>query len=371
MNSLKLKRLSRITLHGFVLLLILSLIVSCASGQDKSAQIYNYLEQVRLKNGIPGISAAVAVDGEIVFSGCLGYANVENYVPATGSTVYRIASISKPVSAIGLMQLVEQGKVRLDDTIQKYVPSFPEKKWPVTLMHLVTHTSGIRHYNPGEFGTMQHYDTLADAIAVFKDDPLKFEPGTQQSYSTYGFNLIQGAIEAASKTDIGSYLRVNVWEPAGMLSTYFEKPGEIVYNRARGYRRLENRHIVNAPYTDVSIKYVGGGIISTVEDLVRVFIALDGGVLLKPETVDLMYSSHFKISEKSWQGIGWRVNIDRKGRRRVSHSGGATGFRSMLIDYPAERVVVAVITNQDFFSVGGITLTVAQAFLPPVSPGGK
>ncbi|MFC1731542.1 serine hydrolase domain-containing protein [candidate division KSB1 bacterium] len=364
MAGIKKAFFAKIFKSSITIITLILVIQSVLSAQDKTEQIRAYLEQVRLTTGAPALSAAVAVDYRIVFSGGVGYADIENKVPATGKTVYRVASISKPIGAIGLMQLLEQGRVALDDPIQNYVPSFPQKQDTITLEHLLTHTSGIRHYNSGEFGAMVHYESLADAIGIFKDDPLRFAPGTDYSYSTYGFNLVQGVIETASEMDILNYMRRFVWEPAGMLSTYFEMPGEIVYNRAQGYTRTEGQ-IRNARYTDVSIKYIGGGIISTVEDLVRVFIALDNGVLMKPESVELMYTEHYNLRPNSGRALGWSVDTDSSGRRRISHSGGATGFGSMLINYPDQKVIVAVISNQDFSSVGRVAQNIAQAYLIP------
>jgi len=342
---------------------VLLLLVSGVFAQDHSQQITDYLEQLRMEIGLPGISAAVSVNGTIVYSNGAGYADIENHVPASGKTVYRIASISKPIGALGLMQLLEQGKVKLDDPIQKYVPSFPEKIAPITVKHILTHTSGIRHYNPGEFGKMDHFETLKDAIVIFKDDPLKFKPGSKFGYSTYGFNLVQGVIESASGMPLYRYMKRYVWDPAGMLSTTFEYPGEIIYNRAHGYTRNDRGQIRNAPYTDVSIKYIGGGMISTVEDLVRLAYALGQDVLMKPETKALMYEHHFERGPNRYQGLGWGVAIDGKGRTIISHSGGATGFGSMLIFYPEEQLAVAVISNQDFFGVGNAASAIANIFL--------
>ncbi len=336
-----------------------------AGAQIDNQKIQDYLEQVRIESGIPGISAAVAVNNEILFSGGAGYADLENQVQATGATIYRIASISKPIGGIGVMQLLEQGKVSLQDDIRKYVPSFPEKKWTVTLWHLFTHTSGIRHYNQGEFGKMEHFKKLEDAINIFKDDPLKYQPGTQTSYTTYGFNLLQGVIETAGEMELEEYMRKNVWIPAGMLNTSFEIKDRIVYNRARGYSKVRNK-IVNSRYTDASIKWIGGGMISTVEDLVKVFVALDNGVLLKPEIVQQMYSIQYPEGEtKNGRALSWGVRTDNKGRRIISHSGGAMGFSSMLINYPDQKIVVAVIVNNDFYSgTGTVANNIAQYFLP-------
>jgi CubicO group peptidase (beta-lactamase class C family) len=152
------------------------------------AQAAAYLEQVWRSSGAPGVSAAVALRGKLVFAHGVGFADLENLVPATSSTVYNIGSISKVNTAVAVLQLVEQGKVHLDDPIQTYVPSFPDKGSPITLRHILTHTSGIRHYLPTDFDSQEENTkpvaSLAEAIQVFKDDPLLFQPGQYYSYSS-------------------------------------------------------------------------------------------------------------------------------------------------------------------------------------------
>jgi len=369
-------------LRLLIVVLVFTFFYSCVSAQTENKQAEELLKQALSTSGAPGISAAVAVNGKIVFSQGVGYANLELQVPATGETVYRIASISKPISAIGVMQLIERGLVKLDDPIQKYVPSFPEKPGgKITLLQLFTHTSGIRHYKSGESVNMQYYNSLEEAIKIFKDDTLLFTPGSRYSYTTYGFNLLMGVIEAVGgrvsrggepvsqeKIDFGEYMRENVWLPAGMTSTFLEYHRVIVRNRADGYERNRQGQMQNAPYDEVSYKFAGGGIISTVEDLVRVFIALDNGILLKPETVKNMYTIHFSTGDNRGRGLGWEVQKDSQGRLRISHSGSSTGFLSILINYPDKKVVVAACSNCSFFSPGTLAQNIANIYLAAKEP---
>src|SRR5439155_19056924 len=138
---------------------------------------------------IPGLSAAIAASGKIAWGGGFGMSDLENFVPAKASTVYRLGSISKPITAVAAMQLVERGKLDLDAAIQIYVPSFPKKPWPITVRQLLGHLSGIRHYRGNEIESTRHYASLVEGLAIFKDDPLLFEPGTKYSYTTYGYSL--------------------------------------------------------------------------------------------------------------------------------------------------------------------------------------
>ena len=190
---------------------------------------------------------------------------MENQVPASAASVFDIGSVSKVLTAVAVMQLVEQGKVRLDDPIQKYVPSFPDKGAPITIRHLMTHTSGIRHYRKTDFpGTpdnenLRTYASFEEAITIFKNDPLLFQPGKYFSYSSYGVNLLQGVVEKAGGLPFEEYMHRSVWGPAGMTSTRFDVPARIVPHRARSYVTEKDRPVSNVPYGDLTYKFASGG----------------------------------------------------------------------------------------------------------------
>lgn len=350
---------SRLALFLFVLLRAAAL-----AAPPPQAQAAALLEQVWRSSGAPGVSAAVALRGKLVFAQGLGYADLENLVPATSSTVYNIGSISKVNTAVAVLKLLEQGKVGLDDPIQKYVPAFPDKGSPITLRHLLTHTSGIRHYLPTDFDSQEENTrpvaTFDEAIQVFKNDPLLFPPGQSYFYSSYAVNLLQGVVEKASGRPFEDYLRQHVWGPAGMLATGFDVPSRIVSRRARGYE-LAKSGVRNAAYGDLSYKFASGGMLSTAEDLVRLGVALNHGELLKPETLALMYKPHLDPvlrfqktgppeKEDFQQGLLWRINHDAAGRRFLYHCGTVKGFQSCLVNYVEEDLVVAILLNAE---VGG------------------
>jgi len=296
----------------------------------------------------PGLSVAIVRDGQVAWTAGFGQADVENDVPVRPESVFRIASISKPMAAVAVMQLVERGRVALDNPIQKYVPAYPSKgEQVVTVRHLLTHTSGIRHYRPGEMESRESYATLATAIAIFKDDPLLFAPGTRYLYSTYAYNLLAGVVERASGLSFGEYLRTRIWEPAGMRATSLEQPHEIVPRRVRQYIRGGGTPpLRNAPYADLSIKWAGGGIIASAVDLSRFDIALTDGRLLRPETIAEMHAPmRLANGTLTGYGLGWMVFRDDQGRDWVAHSGGATGGTTYLLRDPARRLSVALLTN--------------------------
>lgn len=344
-----------------------------------------FLEQVRDDNGLPGLSLAVAVDGQIVFSDGVGYAELDNRVPQTGRTVHNVGSVSKVIATVGLMQLVEQGKVDLDAPIQRYVPYFPDKGKPITLRHILTHTSGIRHYRSDEFGPyglerLRYFESFEESTRRWRDDPLLFEPGQYWYYSSYAFNLLHGVVESVTGMGFEEYLRRHVWEPAGMLSTQFDVLSRVVHNRGKGYQRDRQGRLVNADIEDVSYKYAGGGILSTVEDLVRLGIALNDGTLLRPETVAEMYRVQLGPGTLAFradgepqpldfgQALAWRVDTDAQGRRFVFHTGTVRGTRTYLGNYPELDVVVALQANALPFDSQRYGEAILQMILPPANP---
>ena len=343
-------------------------------------QVIDYMEQIRVENDLPGVSLAVAVDGAIVFSEGVGYAELENLTPASGRTVHNIGSVSKVFAVVGLMQLVEQGKVDLDATIQTYMPYYPEKPFPVTVRQILTHTSGIRHYNGVEFGPyslleFRHFDTFEEATRLWRDDPLVFDPGSSWKYSSHAHNLQHGIVESASGEAYEEYLKHNVFEPAGMMATQFDVPSRVVHKRGRGYIRDEMGRFINVPPTDPSFKYAGGGIISNVEDMVRLALAINDGTLLKRKTVSEMHRPQIDPSIREYrstgpgiplshkQALAWFIRTDQAGRSYPSHTGTVKGTRSFLANFAEQGIVVALQVNALPFDSARYGEAIAQMFL--------
>ena len=327
-----------------VVLLVVSL--GAVAAAQAPAELARVAAEGHKQSGAPGMSVAVVVNDRISWSSGFGMADVENEVPARANTVYRIASISKPIAATAVMQLVERGRVNLDDPIQKYVAAFPTKgEQVVTVRHLMTHTSGIRHYRDGEMESRDAYETVTAALRIFKDDPLLFAPGTKYSYSTYAYNLLAGVVETASGLSFEQYLKDHVWGPAGMSATYFDHVDALIAKRAEQYVRAGTSWR-NAPYADLSNKWAGGGILSTAEDLARFHIALNEGKLLKAAALKEMYTPYRLASGTDTEyGLGWNVARDDRGRTWIAHAGGATGGTTYLLRDPARKVAVAILCN--------------------------
>jgi CubicO group peptidase (beta-lactamase class C family) len=349
----------------FLFVFFLAVQIGWAQSVDSIADFRQTLEKGFPSLHAPGLSAAVSVSNTIVWSEGFGSADLKSNRLANSKTIYRFASISKPISGVAVMQLVEQNKVNLDAAIQTYVPSFPKKsQGEITVRHLMTHTSGIRHYRGLEFLSNRRYKTVGDALKIFQNDPLEFKPGEKYQYSSYAYNILAGVVEKASGNTFRNYLKDNVFRPAGMASADLELLEEPVTNRCVQYVQFKG-DFMPAPQVDLSCKWAGGGIAGTAEDLVKFCIALDEGKLLQAKTIDQMYQPGvLNDGSKTEYGLGWRLRKDAQGRRWVGHSGGATGGTTYFIHNPQSRVAVALLTNcQDVKGLDKLALQLGEMAL--------
>lgn len=314
--------------------------------------------------GAPGASITVMKDGEVVWSEGFGWADMEQRVAVTPLTRFRIGSVSKSLTSIGLGVLVQEGKLDLDAPIQRYVPSFLAKQAPITPRELAGHLAGIRHYRGNEMLIQRHYASVTEALDIFKGDTLLFAPGTRFAYSSYGFNLLSAAMERAAGEPFVQFMTRRVFEPLGLRHTVAEYADSLIPFRAHFYTHADSGNgIVNAPYVDNSYKWAGGGFLSTTEDLARVGQLLLDGALLKPETRRMLWTSQRTTDGKeTGYGMGWFVDHDAAGRRRIYHSGGSVGGTAYLLIYPEQKLVLALLVNSDYTFVRAAP-RLAEAFL--------
>ncbi len=319
------------------------------------------------ESGTPGMSVAVGIDGRIVWSEGFGYADVEHRVPVWEETKFRIGSVSKPVTAAAIGQLIEQGKLDLDAPVQRYVPSFPEKRWPITTRLVAGHLSGIRHYRGDEMLSSRRYTTVLEGLEIFQDDTLLFQPGSRFSYSSYGWNLISAIVEGASGEEFLPYMQENVFDALGMVHTAPGYTDSIIPHRTGFYQRNRDGSVVNAPYVDNSYKWAGGGFISTPEDLVRFGFAHIGSEFLKPETIEELWTPQAtNDGQSTGYGIGWGAALEDGRFTRASHGGGSVGGTTSFMVYPQENAVIAIVGNMTQAPTGGRLPTfIMNAFLEP------
>jgi serine beta-lactamase-like protein LACTB, mitochondrial len=295
--------------------------------------------------GAPGLSIGVVRDRELRWSAGYGLADLENEVPATPISVYRLASVAKPITATAVLQLWERGKLDLDAPIQRYVPGFPDKPWPITARHLLAHQSGVRNWTAEEFHNTRRFSSITESLEPFKDDALLFEPATRTQYSSLGFTLLGAAIEGAGGAPFMEQLRASVFQPAGMESARDDNVFAIVPHRARGYFRHGDGSLANAPLTDTSNRTPGGGLVATAEDVARFASALQRGLLLKPETLQAALTAQkLRGGRVTGYGLGWVVGR-RGARREAYHVGGQPQVSTVLYMQPDAGVAVAILAN--------------------------
>ena len=330
-----------------LLALSVCLLVSAAARAqyDEELRAFEAFAQQQLAaRPIPGFSVAVMKD-DFVWSHGFGFADVENHVPATADSSYRLASVTKPMTAVAVLKLAEEGRIDLDAEVQTYVPSFPKKPWPITVRELLAHLGGISHYR--DLAAEQHFrepKNTAEALAVFRDFDLVAEPGTRFSYSSYGYVLLGAVIEGATGKAYADVMRETVWEPLGMTSTRMDDPRAIIANRVRGYE-LQDGKLRNAEYVDVSSRFAAGGTRSTVVDMLAFVRGLAAGKVLSPATLETMWTPQ---KTKDGRTIAWGLGWDLTpvaGRFAVFHDGSQPETETYLIYVPRQHFAIALAAN--------------------------
>jgi len=321
--------------------------------EAKRTQIEAAVTKYMATTHVPGLSVAVVENGEYEWAAGFGLADAENNAPASEHTLFRLASISKSLTATAAMQLVERRQLDLDAPIQKYCPAFPQKQSPITTRQVMGHLAGIRHYKSGsqddpEVGNTKHFDDPIQAgLDFFKNDPLVSDPGKQFHYSTQGYTLVGCVIEGASGAKYVDFVRQNVFVPAGMEHTQVDNRFAIIPYRTRFYRKTDSGTVQNTDFLDSSYKIPGGGWLSSAEDMAKFEVAILNDKLIKRTTRDLMWTP-LKPSDgsKDNYALGWG-SWTENGLAVVGHSGGQQGTSTQFLLAPTLRAGVVVLTNME------------------------
>lgn len=338
------------------------------SPADRSQRILTALVQM---NGVPGMAAAVWKDGELIWSGAAGYADLETRRPVDGQTVFRMASVSKLFAAVAIGRLVEKGRLDLDAPVQTRLP-WLTNDWPaISLRQLASHTSGMPHYQVQDLGRGDvHYPTVRDAVGIFSDRTLLAPPGQTYSYSSWGYTLISAGVEAGAGQPYLDYVAAEITPGLNIGADATDGPNphaSVAYDFVEGA-------IQRAPRHDFSYTWAGGGMGATVPDLAtwggRV---LDGQVIGRETFEDLLAPTRLNDGSVARNGdatvgVGWRVSTDRDGRRLVHHAGAALGARSALVLYPDQRAATAIASNASWTSAIETTAQMLAAPFLPARP---
>lgn len=333
------------------IILLCSLFTFRVSGQKQitdqqlSSDIDKFMS-VRFKPDGIGVAVLVARKGNVIFKKAYGMADLESRTPATTTSVFRIASLTKQYTAVAILQLVEKGRLSLNDDIHKHLPDYPPTAHPITIENLLTHTSGIRNVTDMKFPEIMRWknSTPAEIIDVFKNEPLKFEPGTEFRYSNSGYILLGHMLEKITGKSYEAYVKENIFKPLGMQHAYYDHAEQVVPNRARGYSE-QTGAITNAPFFNMTFPYAAGGLMMTVEDMFAWHVGLRRYTILKKETLDKAFVPYtLKNGNKVTYGYGWGLG-EVAGSKGQMHSGGVDGFTSFQIYLPTEDVYVVMFCN--------------------------
>jgi len=334
------------------MLITLLLLAALPAKADRATDIDRLARRYHALGQLDG-SVLVADHGKVVYHRAFGLANREWQIPHTTDTAFRVASLTKQFTATLVMQLAEQGKLRLEDPIGKYVPELsPEIGKRVTLHHLLNHTSGIVDYAnyPGFWANrLGEKVPKADFLAIM-NRPLEFEPGSQGHYSSSNYTLLGWVIEKQTGKTYSEALDSMILRPAAMQRTAYDAPERIVPRKASGYVRALGEYRPADPLWIPNVG-AGGGVASTTGDFFKLDRALAGNALLKPESKRQMFTAYIK--DDVWgdlgYGYGWLVgtrNIAGKPRLVHEHGGNANGFRTLVTRYPEDGKLVVIFLNE-------------------------
>jgi len=359
MSRLRTRLFASRIVNSLVAVLLLSCLAISALAQspqltsEKRAQLETAVSHFMAAKHVPGVSVAVVENGVEEWSGGFGFADLENAVPASPLTLYRLGSISKSLTATATMLLWQQGKLNLDAPVQKYCPAFPQKDTPITTRELMGHLAGIRHYRSDsqddpEVGNTKHFSNPIQAgLDFFKNDPLVAKPGTEFHYSTQGYTVVGCAIQGASGDSYVDYVTRNVLLPSGMAHTVPDDRFAIIPYRTRFYSKDKSGEIRNADFLDSSYKIPGGGWLSSADDMAQFEVAMLNDRIVTRATRELMWTPLKPADGKEDDyGLGWGTG-KRSGFFDVGHSGGQQGCSTMFLIVPEKRAGVVVLINQD------------------------
>jgi D-alanyl-D-alanine carboxypeptidase len=345
---------------------ILTLAFVVATASVRADDVDDFIKDFMQKRHIPAVSVAVIKDGAVVRAQAYGFADMEHDIPAKSDTVFKIGSVSKQFIATGIMLLVQDGKVAVDDPVRKYLPDAPESWSPITLRHLLTHTSGLAREGPGfdPYKVQPDIDVIRTAYSV----PLRFAPGEKWEYCNVGYFILADVIRQVSGKPWGDVLNERVFAPLHMTSTRVTTASDIVRNRAHGYGWKSDRFRNMEEWPAVR---PSGAFLSTALDLAKWEAALAGESILKTSTKEQMWTPVVLNDGRKYPyGFGWQLDDFPAGSktptgiRMIGHGGSLPGFRAGFFRWPAHALTVIALTNGEQAVAGGLIAGVAVRYVP-------
>lgn len=350
-------------MYKYRFLLLATLVLASSARADV---LDDRIRSIMAERHIPGAAVAVVQNGKVVRMKGYGVATLEFNVPVTTETVFEIGSVSKQMTAAGIMLLVQDGKVALDEKIAKYLPNTPDAWRDVTVRHLLTHTSGVKSYSSLDGFGLSERMTMADFIKKLSPHPLEFTPGERNIYSNSGFNLLAYIIETQSGKKYIDFMRERIFIPLGMTKTGDRDPQFVIPLRASGYEWRQDRYSGrDGNLTDLM---GAGSIVSTINDMTKWEAALRGDKFLNAQSKKEIWTQFtFTNGKLSPYGLGWRIS-DVRGNALVAHSGQTAGFGAAIHRYVDSDVSVVALTNLGEIGMGTLIATAAaKHYVPKLS----
>ncbi len=318
-----------------------------ALAQDHAAKIQEVLTLANKYRQFNG-SALVAENGKVIYKGGFGMANMEWGIPNAVDTKFRLGSITKQFTSMLTLQLVEQGKLKLDGKISDYLPDYrADVGQKVTIHHLLTHTSGIPSYTgqPGFFENVSRNPyKVTDFIKKYTSGDLEFEPGSKYSYNNSGYFLLGAIIERVTGKPYEQVLKEKILDPVGMKNTGYDWHDPLIQKRASGYTKTPDGY-TNAAYLDMSIPYAAGSMYSTVEDLYLWDQALYTDKLLSAQSKELMFKPFLEKYAYGWIVTEASFKQNDQPVQVISHGGGINGFATIIARFPKEKKLIVILDN--------------------------
>jgi len=346
-------------MNKFFTLSIFLFTIHFSTGQDLGSKIDAIVSSIYTQNE-PGISILVAKDGKPIYQKAFGRSNMELDIPMKIDNVFQIGSITKQFTAVSILMLEEQGKLKMNDKIVKYMPDYPTQGSVITIHHLLNHTSGIKNSTPvGRKGVVSKTDMSSiELVDYFKNEPLDFVPGDSFKYSNAGYILLGRIIEIVSGQSYEDFIENNIFNKIGMFDSRYGSMNEIVKNRASGYQGGQNT-FTNADYMSLTLPYAAGAILSTVGDLLKWQNALNSNTLIKSTSLEKALNATTLNNGKIIPyGYGFRF-ANLKGSPVIAHTGSTKGFASISLFLPKENIYITALTNCNCKNVSEVSKKVA------------
>ncbi len=349
--------------------LVLFVMISCSSdapvfaqrakiGHRLASSIDMAILEEMSKQKVVGMAIGVIQNNRVIYTNGYGFSDREAEIPVTAETMFRWASVSKPITAIAALQLYDRKKLDLEQDVRHYVPEFPDKEAMITVRQLLCHQGGIVHYANGPVIRTQRayeqeypFEDVILALDTFKDSPLVASPGEKYSYSSHGYILLSAVVERAGEQPFAQQVREQISKPLRLQTLQPDYQWRDIPYRSKGYRK-KNGKIVESTNTDVSWKLGGGGFISTIEDMARFAAAVSQGKLIRPKTSQALATPQRTNSgEATSFGLGFSVSGEGR-KLKIAHSGSQEKAATRLILYPNRKSGVVIMCNSEHANPG-------------------